>query len=110
MLFNTVSSYLYSCDIFLPSAIVTISSSVVFAIVAYFLLTKTNMDVGAIAISYNGMYTLNAILIFVYIKMKDPIPSSFFWFKSQSFREIWTLFTHEILVGSMIFLEWTGQG
>ena len=109
MLFNTLSSYLYSCDIFLPSAIVTVISSVISAVVAYFLLTKTNMDIGAIAISYNGMYTLNAILIFLYIKIKDPIPGSFFWFKSQSFREIWTLFKHEILVGSMIFLEWTGQ-
>ena len=109
MLFNTLSSYLYSCDIFLPSAIVTTSSSVVFAMVAYFLLTKTNMDTGAIAISYNGMYTLNAGLIFLYIKIKDPVPGSFFWFKSQSFQEIWTLFKHEIFVGSMIYLEWVAQ-
>ena len=109
MIFNTLSSYLYSCNIFLPSAIVTVSSSVIFAVVAYFLLTKTNMDTGAIAISYNGMYTLNAVLIFLYIKIKDPVPDSFFWFKSQSFKEIWTLFKYEIFVGSMIYLEWIAQ-
>ena len=109
MLFNTMSSYLYSCNIFLPSAIVTVSSSVLFAIVAYFLMTKTNMDTGAIAISYNSMYTLNAIVIFLYIKIRDPVPGSFFWFKSQSFKEIWTLFKYEIFVGSMIYLEWIAQ-
>ena len=109
MLSNTLNSYLYSCDIFLPSAIVTVGSSVLFAIVAYFLSAKANMDTGAIAISYNGMHTLNTILIFMYIKIKDPVPGSFFWFKSQSFKEIWTLFKYEIFVGSTIFLEWVAQ-
>ena len=106
MVFNTLSSYLYSCDIFLPSSVVLVGSSIVFSILSYFLIVKTDMDVGAVAISYNTMYFLAAIALFLYIKIKDPVPGSFFWFKAQSFKEVWTLFKQEVLVGSMIFLEW----
>ena len=106
MILNTLSSYLYSCDIFLPSAVVMIVSSAVFSVISYILLAKTDMDIGAIAISYNGMHTLAAMMLFLYIRIKDPVPGSFFWFKAQSFKEIWTLFKHEVFVGSMIFFEW----
>ena len=106
MLFNTLSSYLYSCDIFFPSSIAIVISSIVFSVLSYFLITKTDMDTWGYAISYNVMFSLASVLLFVYIKIKDPVPGSFFWFKSESFKGIWTLFKHEFFVGSMIFFQW----
>ena len=106
MVYNTLSSYLYSCDIFLPSSIALIISTIVFWVLSYFLFTRTALSIVAIAISFNIMQALAAILIFLYIRFKDPVPGSFFWFKSQSFKGLWALFEHEFLVGSMVFLEW----
>ena len=106
MIFNTLSSYLYSCDIFFPSSVILILSSMIFTMLSYVLLTKTDMGLGAAALSYSGMQILAASLTFLYIIIRDPVSDSFFWFKSQSFKDVWTLFKHEFLVGSMIFAEW----
>jgi len=106
MIYHTLTSYLYSCDIFRPSSIVLITSSVVFAILSYILFKETDMDIMAVAISFNVMHILNALLIFLYILIKNPVPGTFFWFKKQSFKDVWDLFVHEFFVGSMVFLEW----
>lgn len=106
MIFNTLSAYLYSCDIFLPSSIALIFSAIVFGILTYVLFEKTDLDVLAVSISFNVMQVLSALIIFLYILIRKPVPGSFFWPKGPSFRDLWALFKHEFFVGSMMFLEW----
>jgi len=106
MIYHTLSSYLYSCDIFFPSSFTLVTSSLTFSILCYLLFRYTDMNIQAIIISFNVMQCLNAVLIFLYIFVKNPVPGSFFWFKAQSFKGIWSLFVVEFHVGSMVFLEW----
>ena len=106
MIYNTLGAYLQACDIFIPSAVALIVSVIAFWILAYFLFDELDVDMMAMAISFNVMQAIAALLLFLYIKIKNPVPGSFFWFRRQSFEEVWTLFKHEFFVGSMVFLEW----
>ena len=106
MLFNTLTAYLNACDIFIPPAIALIVSAVAFWVLSVILVQNYEMDILGIAISFNIMQLIAFLLVLAYILIKDPVPGSFFWFKEQSFKEIWSLFKYEFFVGSMIFLEW----
>ena len=106
MIFNTLSAYLYSCDIFFPSSVAIVVSSIVFGILTYVLFEKTDLDILAVSISFNVMQVLSVLLIFLYIIIRKPVPGSFFLPRGPSFKGLWELFTHEFFVGSMMFLEW----
>jgi len=106
MIYHTLSSYLYACNIFFPSSVTLVTSSITFTVLCFLLFKYTDMDIGAIILSFNVMQGLNALMIFLYIFIKNPVPGSFFWFKAQSFKGIWSLFVIEFHVGSMVFLEW----
>jgi len=106
MVFNTLTAYLNACDIFVPSAIALTISAVVFWVLSFVLFNYYDMDILGVAISFNAMQILAAIITLGYILVRNPVPGSFFWFKRQSFQEIWSLFKYEFFVGSMVFLEW----
>ena len=106
MIYNTLGAYLNACDIFIPSAVALLISVITFWIIAYFLFDQLEMDMMAMAISFNVMQVIAAIVLFLYIKIYNPVPGSFFLPRRQSFEEVWTLFKHEFFVGSMVFLEW----
>jgi len=106
MVFNTLTAYLNACDIFVPSAIALTISAVIFWVLSYVLFDNYHMDVLGVAISFNVMQIIAALITLIYILVKNPVPGSFFWPKKQSFEEIWPLLKYEFFVGSMVFLEW----
>jgi len=105
MIYHTLSAYLNACDMFVSPAIALIVSAIMFWTSSYYLFVVAQMDYRAIAVSFNSMQFVAALLLFAYIKYADPVPGSFFWFKRQSFQELWHLFQYEFFVGSMIFLK-----
>lgn len=106
MIYETLACYLNACDIFVAPAVVLMICAVVYWVLSVLLITKYNMQLSGFIISFNIMQTLAAILIFLYIKIKNPVPGSFFWFTRSSFQGIWKLFKYEFFVGSMVFMEW----
>ena len=107
MVFNTMSSYLNACKIFGAPAVTGAAGTFLFWISAYFTIEKENMGVAGAALSFNIMYVFCAMCLFVYIKWHNPAPGTFFFFHLDSFKELWSQFKYELLVGSMIYLEWT---
>lgn len=107
MIYNTLTGYLNACDIFWAPSIIQIVSAVVFWALSILLADFTDMDIiVVVALSYNIMQVLAAVLMFAYIKIKNPVPGSFFWFRADSFKGLWKFFKYEFFVGSMIFIEW----
>ena len=106
MLFNTQVATLYACHNFYIPAMIEILGCVVYWILAYFLIVVKNMDMTGVAICFNVLYTVSAIALFIYQLVMVPVPGTLFWFKAESFKELWSHFTSEIKIGSVVFLEW----
>jgi len=106
MLYSTQNAYLNAAEIFVPSAIALGIGAICFWFVSYLVFEVYHMGLSAIPISFNTFHIVSSIVLFAYIKIYDPVPGTFFWFKKASFQELWTLFKYEFYVGSMIFLEW----
>ena len=106
LLFNTMAAYLNACKIFAVPGAIEIVGSIIFWITAYIAIETFKLSVAGAAIAYGVMYLFSFVCIFIYIKFWDPAPGTFFWFCRDSFKDLWSQFKYELLVGSMIYLEW----
>jgi len=59
------------------------------------------------AMCSNLMYLVSLLLIILYIKCKNPAPGSLFWLNQDSRKELKDLFKYEVVVGTMVWVEWT---
>jgi len=106
MLFNTQVATLYACQRFYVPALIEIVGSLLYWTLSYYLISVKDMTIKGVAICFNAMYFVSALLIFVYQKFWDPVPGSFFWLTKRSFRNLWSHFVSEVYIGSTVFLEW----
>lgn len=108
MVFHTCNFYLVACRVFRPAAYMQMISSIGGAGMAYFLIDIKQMGLEGAALANLTMNTLMVTLMITYIRLKNPVPASMFRPKRKSFMHLWNLFKHQVLVGSMIFVEWVG--
>jgi putative efflux protein, MATE family len=103
---NTITSYLTACDLFKPPAIVTTICAVINCIASYVTIYLFDLGIIGFAMSFNIQNVFGAILLVVYVKVKDPVPGSIFWLNKESFQSLWEFFKFEFSAGAMIFVEW----
>jgi len=108
MVFHTCNFYLVACRIFKPAAYMQMVSSLGGAAMAYYLIDKLKWGLEGAAFANATMNILMVILMVTYIRITNPVPGSMFAPRRQSFTGLWKLFKHQVLVGSMIFVEWVG--
>jgi len=106
ILFCTLNAYLNACNVFAIPGGIEIVGCVLNWISNYILIEKYGMGLKGAAISWNIMFIVALILLLIYLKFWNPVEGALFWFCKDSFREIWSLLKHEVLIGSMIYLDW----
>jgi len=106
ILFSTFTAYLNACNIFTIPGMLEIIGCVVNWVSNYILIEKYQMGLRGAAMAWNLMFFVALILTVIYLKFWNPVKQTLFWFCRDSFKEVWSLFKHEALIGSMIYLEW----
>lgn len=103
---NAISAYLNSADIFITPSIFQAVSAIAFGGSCYLLIGKWQMGLSGAAYSFNIMNALNLIFCVLYITIWKPVPGTLFCFNQNSFQNLWDLFKHQCMVGSMILAKW----
>ena len=106
LIFHTLAAYLSACKIYTITASIKLMASILFWISTYITIDRLGMSMEGIAISYSIMHTFSILCLLTYIIFWKPTKNTWFWFCRDSFRELWSLFKYEALVGSMVYLEW----
>jgi len=72
----------------------------------YLFIEQYGMQIKGVALAWTCTYILGTSLMLLYICIKKPRSESWFFFNSDSFKHLWSLFKREVPIGSMIYLEW----
>jgi len=89
MLMGTMRSYLMAQGMFIPQVVVQVFTSVMHWFWCYLFCEKMNLDVEGIALAQTVTYVSGAILLYKYLAIMKPRPGSWFFFRKESFTELW---------------------
>ena len=106
MIYTTITSYLNSCNFSTAPRVIQVIALAVFWITMYMSSERLGLGLAGVAISFNMMYISAVIMMITYVKFRDPIPMTFFWFRRESFQGIFEFLNHNLTAGSMVFIEW----
>lgn len=106
MLFKTITAYLQACGKFAVMGTIEISANLLYCGLSYWLIGVLDLGVTGAAIGFNAIYLVSTVAALFYVIVFNPAPDTFFWLTRDSFRDICSLFRHELLAGSMVYLEW----
>lgn len=106
LFFTTTVAYLNACGVFTVPGLIPPFGCLIYWAFGYFLIERLDLGIVGAAICYDIQAFFLAISIFVYVKVWNPIPNTFFCPCKASFTGIWRLFKIEVSTGSMLYLEW----
>lgn len=108
MIFSTLNFYLISIRVFAPGAIIQFVGAIAYIFTAWFFITDENQAVVGAAYANVISYGLLAVLMILYIIYKNPHPESLFLPNHTSRERLTDFFKHQVIVGSMLFVQWFG--
>lgn len=108
MIFSTLNFYLISIRVFAPGAIIQFVGAIAYILMAGFFITDERQAVVGAAYANVISYGLLAILMILYIWYKNPLPESLFMPNKTSRDRLLDFFKHQLVVGSMLFVQWFG--
>jgi MATE family multidrug resistance protein len=106
VIFDTLKSYLLAQSIFMPQMIVQVTLCGLHWVWCYIFIDDLNWGLEGVAASMTITQGLACAGLYGYVILRKPTPETWFWFRPESYKEIWTLFKYEVPLASMIYLEW----
>ena len=84
--FNCSLRYLQSMNVFLPSSVITLCTSIVHPIWCYLLVNNFNLGILGAGLSMGITQFLNLVIVSLYIKFKNPYPESWVLYSNDTFK------------------------